>query len=188
METPGKKFTDLVEIESIQDTDLTVVRNDTGVKKTPMQKLSDYIKKKFIGWVFSDLPTKDKTIPGALKELNSALDNQFNRNLVQISSSTHYPQIIMYRSGQMVYLKCAGVTQKEIASDTELVTAAANYIPEEYRPISDIVAYPNISLDGKQIRLSIAEDGRITFTSPEKLPLGFAVNLHFVYATGKSNF
>lgn len=119
---------------------------------------------------------------------NSALDNQFNRNLVQISSSTHYPQIIMYRSGQMVYLKCAGVTQKEIASDTELVTAAANYIPEEYRPISDIVAYPNISLDGKQIRLSIAEDGRITFTSPEKLPLGFAMNLHFVYATGKSNF
>ena len=32
MESPGKKFTDLVEIESIQDTDLTVVRNDTGVK------------------------------------------------------------------------------------------------------------------------------------------------------------
>lgn len=76
MESPGKKFTDLVEIESIQDTDLTVVRNDTGVKKTPMQKLSDYIKQKFIGWVFSDLPTTDKTIPGALKELNSALKNK----------------------------------------------------------------------------------------------------------------
>lgn len=73
MESPGKKFTDLVEIESIQDTDLAVVRNDTGVKKTPMQKLSDYIKQKFIGWVFSDLPTTDKTIPGALKEQNSAL-------------------------------------------------------------------------------------------------------------------
>lgn len=73
MESPGKKFTDLVEIESIQDTDLTVVRIDTGVKKTPMQKLSDYIKQKFIGWVFSDLPTTDKTIPGALKELNSSL-------------------------------------------------------------------------------------------------------------------
>lgn len=73
MESPGKKFTDLVEIESIQDTDLAVIRNDTGVKKTPMQKLSDYIKQKFIGWVFSDLPTQDKTITGALKELNSAL-------------------------------------------------------------------------------------------------------------------
>ena len=74
MESPGKKFTDLVEIESIQDTDLMVIRNDTGVKKTPMQKLSDYIKQKFIGWVFSDLPTTDKTIPGALKELNSSLE------------------------------------------------------------------------------------------------------------------
>lgn len=85
MESPGKKFTDLVEIESIQDTDLTVVRNNTGVKKTPMQKLSDYIKQKFIGWVFNDLPTTDKTIPGAIKELNSALtvrlsDEEFRTN------------------------------------------------------------------------------------------------------------
>lgn len=73
METPGKKFTDLVEIESPQDTDLTLIRNETGVKKATLQKLSDYIKQKFVGWVFSDLTTKDKTIPGAIKELNSAL-------------------------------------------------------------------------------------------------------------------
>lgn len=97
MESPGKKFTDLVEIESIQDTDLAVIRNDTGVKKTPMQKLSDYIKQKFIGWVFSDLPTTDKTIPGALKELNSALlyekfaydttGENFNKNLLLIDTN-----------------------------------------------------------------------------------------------------
>lgn len=73
METPGKKFTDLVEIENPQDTDLTLIRNETGVKKATLQKLSDYIKQKFVGWVFSDLITKDKTIPGAIKELNSAL-------------------------------------------------------------------------------------------------------------------
>ena len=73
METPGKKFTDLVEIENPQDTDLTLIRNETGVKKATLQKLSDYIKQKFVGWVFSDLTTKDKTIPGAIKELNSAL-------------------------------------------------------------------------------------------------------------------
>lgn len=85
MESPGKKFTDLVEIESIQDTDLTVVRNDTGVKKTTMQKLSDYIKQKFIGWVFSDLPTTDKTIPGALKELNSALAKIALTNIASVN-------------------------------------------------------------------------------------------------------
>lgn len=73
MQTPGKKFSDLVEIEEIKDTDITVVRNETGVKKTPMQKISDYVKQKFIAWVFEDLPTEDKTIPGAFKELNSAL-------------------------------------------------------------------------------------------------------------------
>lgn len=75
MQTPGKKFSDLVEIEEIKDTDITVVRNETGVKKTPMQKISDYVKQKFIAWVFEDLPTEDKTIPGAFKELNSALTN-----------------------------------------------------------------------------------------------------------------
>lgn len=76
MQTPGKKFSDLVEIEEIKDTDITVVRNETGVKKTPMQKISDYVKQKFIAWVFEDLPTEDKTIPGAFKELNSALMNK----------------------------------------------------------------------------------------------------------------
>lgn len=76
MQTPGKKFSDLVEIEEIKDTDITVVRNETGVKKTPMQKISDYVKQKFIAWVFEDLPTEDKTIPGAFKELNSALTDK----------------------------------------------------------------------------------------------------------------
>ena len=52
---------------------LTLIRNETGVKKATLQKLSDYIKQKFVGWVFSDLTTKDKTITGALKEISSDL-------------------------------------------------------------------------------------------------------------------
>lgn len=88
MQTPGKKFSDLVEIEEIKDTDITVVRNETGVKKTPMQKISDYVKQKFIAWVFEDLPTEDKTIPGAFKELNSTLEMDYlKRHSYQHSKS-----------------------------------------------------------------------------------------------------
>lgn len=100
MQTPGKKFSDLVEIEEIKDTDITVVRNETGVKKTPMQKISDYVKQKFIAWVFEDLPTEDKTIPGAFKELNSALGNKIiigsNKDTVLIVTD----QTINFLNGQ----------------------------------------------------------------------------------------
>lgn len=100
MQTPGKKFSDLVEIEEIKDTDITVVRNETGVKKTPMQKISDYVKQKFIAWVFEDLPTEDKTIPGAFKELNSTLGNKIiigsNKDTVLIVTD----QTINFLNGQ----------------------------------------------------------------------------------------
>lgn len=121
MESPGKKFTDLVEIESIQDTDLTVVRNDTGVKKTPMQKLSDYIKQKFIGWVFSDLPTTDKTITGALKELNSALEYRFfNGEEGFTEKGLSFPMsgvAILNNLAHKIDIHCAGVLESLSESD-----------------------------------------------------------------------
>lgn len=115
MESPGKKFTDLVEIEDIQDTDITVIRNETGVKKTPMQKLSDYIKKKFIGWIFEDLPTEDKTIPGALKELNSALKEE----------SKEYT----YKGLNISAIKKSGILRIKITgSVTETLDTSGQYI------------------------------------------------------------
>lgn len=120
--------------------------------------------------------------------INSALEDNFNQNRVELTNSSFYPTAVCYRSGQMVYMKCAGTLEKEIPADTPYVIGVESMMPEKYRPNANIVAYPNISLGGKQIKLEIMTTGRVIFTSPEKLPVGFGLNMHFVYATGKSNF
>ena len=121
-------------------------------------------------------------------DLNSALEDNFNQNRVELTNSSYYPTAVCYRSGQMVYMKCAGTLEKEVPADAPYVIGVESMMPEKYRPNANVVAYPNISLGGKQIKLEIMTTGRVIFTSPEKLPVGFGLNMHFVYATGKSNF
>lgn len=85
-------------------------------------------------------------------------------------------------------MKCAGALEKEVPANAPYVVGIESMMPEEFRPNANIVAYPNISFSGKNIKIEISETGRVTFVSPEKLPVGFGLNLHFTYATGKSNF
>lgn len=174
MESPGKKFTDLVEIESIQDTDLAVVRNDTGVKKTPMQKLSDYIKQKFIGWVFSDLPTTDKTIPGALKELNSALaeeTKQFTYKGLSISA--------IKKSG-ILRIKITGSANAAFGTNNNYVTIAT--LPAGFTPQGGSFKFINFYTE-KNCQLQILSNGSIQLGysrnngSPEDITSGDGVRI-----------
>ena len=103
-----------------------------------------------------------------------------------MTNSSFYPVTIGYRSGQVVYLKCSGTLEKEVPANAGYVVALS--MPTEYCPNVDITAYPNISYAGKNIRVEITTAGRVIFTTPEKLPVGFGLNMHFTYMTGKSNF
>lgn len=94
----------------------------------------------------------------------------------------------MYRSGQAVYLRCAGNLAKEVPAEAEFFMATVGSIPEGFRPDIDLTFYPNISYAGKNIRVNIRTDGAVTFTSPEKLVAGFGINLHLAYMTGRSIF
>lgn len=129
-----------------------------------------------------------KQLQEAVESVNSALADNLNQNRIELTNSSYYPAAVCYRSGQMVYIKCAGTLEKEVPADAPYVVGLESMVPEKYRPNANIVAYPNISLGGKQIKLEIMTTGRVIFTSPEKLPVGFGLNMHFVYATGKSNF
>lgn len=124
----------------------------------------------------------------SVDNVNTKLKDNLNQNRIELTNSSYYPTTICYRSGQMVYMKCSGTLTKEIPSDAGYVVATESMMPEEYRPNADITAYPNISFAGKNIKVEIKTTGRVIFTSPEKLPVGFGINMHFVYATGKSNF
>ena len=122
------------------------------------------------------------------KVRNSSLEDNFNQNRIELTNSSYYPTAICYRSGQAVYMKCAGTLSKEVPAEAPYVIGVESMMPEEYRPNADITAYPNISYAGKNIRVEIKTTGRVIFTSPEKLPVGFGLNMHFTYMTGKSNF
>lgn len=120
--------------------------------------------------------------------INSALKAQFNLNSYTLDNSSYYPKGYMYRNGQSIYLRCAGNLTKEVPAEAEFFMATVGSLPEEFRPDIDLTFYPNISYAGKNIRVNIRTDGAVTFTSPEKLVVGFGINLHLSYMTGRSIF
>ena len=60
---------------TLSDTDAFLVNDGTGMKKSVLSKLSDFVLGKIADKVFAKLQTSDKTILGAINELNS---NQFS--------------------------------------------------------------------------------------------------------------
>lgn len=72
-ELKTKKITDLEENTTIDDTDILVAgdKGTNALKRFTVAKLFDAIKTKIAGWIFDTLTTTDKTLPGAVNELNS---------------------------------------------------------------------------------------------------------------------
>lgn len=131
------------------------------------------------------LADKDANLQSQINTLNSTLAKNFDVDRVSLTNSSYYPTSFLYRSGQVVNLRCSGVTKQEVPAGNELVVAIESNTPETFRPISDIVAYANIT-EEKRIRLYISKEGRITLKSSEKLVKGFGINLHFTYITGRA--
>lgn len=58
---------------TLADTDAFLINDGTGMKKSVLSKLSDFVLNKIADKVFAKLQTNDKTILGAINELNSNL-------------------------------------------------------------------------------------------------------------------
>lgn len=56
---------------TLADTDAFLINDGTGMKKSVLSKLSDFVLNKIADKVFEKLKTNDKTILGAINELNS---------------------------------------------------------------------------------------------------------------------
>jgi hypothetical protein len=56
---------------TLADTDAFLINDGTGMKKSVLSKLSDFVLNKIADKVFKKLQTNDKTILGAINELNS---------------------------------------------------------------------------------------------------------------------
>lgn len=70
---------------TLADTDAFLINDGTGMKKSVLSKLSDFVLDKIADKVFAKLQTNDKTILGAINELNS---NRFKANSYTISSGS----------------------------------------------------------------------------------------------------
>ncbi len=71
---------------TLADTDAFLVNDGTGMKKSVLSKLSDFVLNKIADKVFEKLQTNDKTILGAINELNSNASQIFT-NIPQITTS-----------------------------------------------------------------------------------------------------
>lgn len=116
---------------------------------------------------------------------NSSLTNNFDPGRIELNNSSYYPSSFMYKNGQFVYLRCAGITTKEVPANAEYVVGIESMIPEKYRPLSDITAFVNVTAETK-LKIIIKTTGRVSYVAPTKLVSGFGLNLHFIYATGRS--
>ena len=115
-------------------------------------------------------------------------DNFGQSGGLALTNSTYYPISYIYRSGQIVYLRCAGLTTKEIKAGTELTIAVEGTIPEKYRPHVNCIFFPIVMATGKILRVSVESTGKITYTAQEDINVGAGINLHVAFHTGKSAF
>lgn len=94
-ETIGKKWNEYTTGTDLDDTDELMILDTSAKanKRTLLSKLSDYVLGKLADKVFEKLETQNKTILGALNELNSkgkirAGKNEFKGDLDTISTTT----------------------------------------------------------------------------------------------------
>lgn len=67
---------------TLADTDAFLINDGTGMKKSVLSKLSDFVLNKIADKVFEKLQTNNKTILGAINELNSKPQiNEFSGNI-----------------------------------------------------------------------------------------------------------
>lgn len=94
-ETIGKKWNEYTTGTDLDDTDELMILDTSAKanKRTLLSKLSDYVLGKLADKVFAKLETQNKTVIGALNELNSkgkirAGKNEFKGDLDTISTTT----------------------------------------------------------------------------------------------------
>lgn len=122
---------------TLADTDAFLVNDGTGMKKSVLSKLSDWIIGKIANKVFENLQTENKTILGAINELNS---NQ--------------PQIIEF-SGNIDSLNGRYIV---VANANSTGTLPTDLSGNRYLIICDSVISPNGIIYGVQMALSFGSN------------------------------
>lgn len=94
---------------TLADTDAFLINDGTGMKKSVLSKLSDFVLNKIADKVFAKLQTNDKTILGAINELNSKAGTIYSKGIANYGAAydavvIHSPDISVRELGLFVML------------------------------------------------------------------------------------
>lgn len=125
---------------TLADTDAFLINDGTGMKKSVLSKLSDFVLNKIADKVFAKLQTNDKTILGAINELNSnAKYSKYSASLIQsqrIEEDT-VKEITFYKFGRLVSAFINISVKAFHPSTTDFVDICD--IPDDYLPTHNLI-------------------------------------------------
>ena len=109
MELEGKKIGALTEATSLADTDVFVMETAAPVtKKTKWITIYNTIKEKIKGFTFDGLKTEDKTLPGAVNELN-VLAKGMDKRVKELETAESGPTGTGQGNDQGIYKDPSGI-------------------------------------------------------------------------------
>lgn len=117
-ETIGKKWNEYTTGTDLDDTDELMILDTSAKanKRTLLSKLSDYVLGKLADKVFAKLETQNKTVIGALNELNSK-----QSKTISVSNVTDIQTLVnsvMVGTNILFHLAGAGYTGSDLPKDT----------------------------------------------------------------------
>lgn len=168
-----KTVVDLDEKTTPVDMDLFVIGNagTATLKKLKWSSMLAAIKTKIAEWTFQTLNTSDKTIPGALNELN----NKMNVSTYVISGE--FIDANAYKASGIKFLRCASFPKKNMSANT---VHYFNAVPEDFRPSIRIVQTVIIGV-GTEARLELNTDGMASITPATDISTSKGVNFLLTY-------
>jgi hypothetical protein len=145
---------------TLADSDAFLINDGTGMKRGVLSKLSDFVLNKIADKVFAKLQTNDKTILGAINELNSKvkIDN------IRYITCGEYGVLATFAVGKLLYCKFNGNAKDSQIAQTNIAQLPDIYILKDsigaYR--SALVKDGNTNIGNIQIKV----DGNIDIYCP----------------------
>lgn len=152
---------------TLADTDAFLINDGTGMKKSVLSKLSDFVLNKIADKVFEKLQTNDKTILGAINELNSNLWLTDSTKLLEtpteyIENISDNDYTLCFRNGKIVTLVFNIKVLKPLSSFNTYLTLPKQYIPSStiFIPIMGLGTGIRIGLRGEVMPCANIDAGK----------------------------
>lgn len=157
----SKKVTDLTENTSVSDTDLMLVGNagTANLRRITFANVAAKIKEKIASWAYDTLTTTNKTLPGAINELNTKIAKNVLGAGIDLKeyTSTYYTfpsdgyvcVLLGYDANQYVYADIVGSSGSTL--NIHLSTGADGHFGN--------TALPVFVRSGMKFKISMKSDG-----------------------------